>query len=250
LKDSNFFHYWKYNKPGDRIDKIDIHEPWNEILATYVKDGMVRYGDLKKNSAHMKKIDAYLEALGKADVMNFSREDLLAFWINAYNAFIVELILNHYPVKSIKDIKNPWKQKSWLAAGERLSLDDIEHKKLRKDLNEPRIHFAIVCASKGCPELYNKAFRGKDIHTALNKVALSFFASRKNFFIEQSGSVTNLYLSRIFKWSGSDFGTTEKERISFILPFLNKDDVDRINNARKVKIKYLDYDWSLNVKRD
>lgn len=194
----------------------------------------------------MKKLDTYLEVLGKANIKNFSLEGLLAFWINAYNSFTVKLILNHYPLKSIRDIKDPWKQKIWLAAGERFSLNDIEHNILRKDLNEPRIHFAIVCASRGCPKLNNKSYKADSIHQELDKITRSFFSASQNFLIKKSGNVTTLYLSRIFKWFGNDFGSNEQQRIDFILPYLSESDAVKINNAQKIKVKYLNYDWSLN----
>lgn len=228
------------------IQKNDLHDPWNDILNDYVEDGVVSYGKLKSSARDMQKLDNYLEALGKADLKTYSRDERLAYWINAYNAFTVKLILNHYPVKSIRDIKDPWKRKIWLAAGERLGLDDIEHKKLRHELQEPRIHFAIVCASIGCPELYNNAFRAKDLDQTLDKVARSFFSDRKNIFVELSGDNTILHLSRIFKWFGSDFGKSDQERIDFILPYLKKADAGKIKNTKKIKIKFLDYDWGLN----
>lgn len=234
------------NAAVDAGQKSGIHEAWNEILSTYVQNGRVGYGDLKKNPSDMHKLNAYIDALGKADISGFDRKDRLAFWTNAYNAFTLKLILGNHPLKSIRDIKNPWKQKVWLAAGQRLSLDDVEHIKLRKDLKEPRIHFAIVCASIGCPDLYNKAFFAADIYTVFGARARSFFASPKNFFIKQSETETVLYISKIFKWFAGDFGKNKKERIEFILPFLTESSAARIKNAQKVTIKYLDYDWSLN----
>jgi hypothetical protein len=230
------------------IQENDLHDPWNDILNDYVKNGGVSYGKLKSSERDMQKLDNYLEALGKADVKTYSRDERLAFWINAYNAFTVKLILNHYPLKSIRDIKKPWKRKIWLAAGEQLSLNDMEHQKLRNELQEPRIHFAIVCASIGCPELYNNAFRAKNLDQTLDKVARSFFSAHKNIIVELSGDNTILHLSRIFKWFGKDFGKNDQERIEFILPYLNKADTGKINNAKKIKIKFLDYDWSLNGK--
>ena len=202
----------------------------------------------ESSHSYMKKLNGYLNTLEKADIENFSRPALLAFWINAYNAFTVKLILNNYPLKSIKDIKKPWKQKIWIASGKRLSLDDIEHEILRKKFKEPRIHFAIVCASKGCPPLYGKAYQSKTIMGTLNEISRSFFTSPRNFSIEQSGDVVTVYLNRIFKWFGDDFGRNNQERIDFIRPYLSTNYSDMITGAGKINVKYLDYDWSLNGK--
>ncbi len=226
--------------------KPNIHRPWQQILTAYVSNGVVNYSDLKEEQTDWKKLDAYLDALGKADIRSFSREELLAFWINAYNAFTVKLILDHYPVGSIKDIPNAWEQKVWHAAGQLVSLNDIEQIKLRRELNEPRMHFAIVCASRGCPDLRDRAFRVDNVNKMLDESARSFFRQLKNFRMEQSSSIVTLFLSQIFQWYGSDFGKTDKERIAFICTYLPKDAAATIIHAKKVEIKYLDYDWSLN----
>ena len=133
-----------------------LHATWDKLLHKYVKDGRVDYNGFSRD---IKVLDGYLEKLEKEDTSGYSPEEKLAFWINAYNAFTVKLILNHYPIKSIRKISNPWGQRIWKAAGQILSLDYIEHKILRREFKEPRIHFAIVCASIGCPDLQNAAFR-------------------------------------------------------------------------------------------
>lgn len=228
------------------VEKPNIHESWNQILAASVRDGVVNYSGLKENQADRKKLDAYLDELCKSDISAFSRAQRLAFWINAYNAFTIKLILNHYPVRSIKDIPHAWDQKAWCAAGERLSLNDIENIKLRQELKEPRIHFALVCASKGCPDLQTSAYRADSLNKMLDDTARSFFQQPKNFQAEKSGSTVIVYLSRIFQWYGNDFGKTDKERIAFMLPFLPKDAAAAITQAQKIEIKYIAYDWSLN----
>lgn len=228
------------------MEKPDIHGHWNQIISTYVRDGSVNYRGLKENQADRQKLDAYLDGLCKADISAFSGEQLLAFWINAYNAFTIKLILDHYPVRSIKDIPNAWEQKIWCAAGTRLSLNDIEQIKLRKELKDPRIHFAIVCASKGCPDMQNRAYRADNANQMLDDTARLFFRQPKNFQAKKSGSTLILNLSQIFQWYGNDFGKTDKERIAFMLPFLPKDGAAAITQAQKIEIKYIEYDWSLN----
>jgi hypothetical protein len=228
------------------LQKPDGYDTWDRILTSYVHDGVVNYRRLKNNPADMKKFAAYLNDLCTADLKAFSKEELLAFWINAYNAFTIKLILDHYPVSSIKDIPNAWEQKIWCAAGARMSLNDIEQIKLRKELKDPRIHFALVCASKGCPDLLNRAYRAEDINGMLDTAARSFFQQPKNFRIQQANSTITLYLSQIFQWYGTDFGKTDRERIDFIGQFLAKDAAAKIAPDKQVSIRYIAYDWSLN----
>ena len=227
---------------------VNLHADWDFILKKYVHEGKVDYNQIITTPADLKRLNDYLTTLKNTDVSLLSRDERLAFWINSYNAFTVKLILNHYPLKSIKDIKDPWKQKLWYAANERMSLDDIEHIKLRKELREPRIHFAIVCASIGCPALYPEAFEKDIIEQMLNLVTRNFFLERRNFHLETSEKISTIYLNRIFKWFKSDFGKDDKQIVKFILLYLKKQDRDIINASDALKIKYLPYDWSLNDK--
>ena len=225
---------------------VNLHAEWDFILKKYVLEGKVNYNKIISTTADLKRLNDYLITLGNAEVSLLKRDERLAFWINAYNAFTVKLILNHYPLKSIKDLKNPWKQKLWYADNQKLSLDDIEHIKLRKEFREPRIHFAIVCASIGCPVLYPEAFEKDNIEQLLNRVSRHFLAERRNFHLKTSGDNTTIYLNRIFKWFKNDFGKDDKQIVEFIIPYLQKKDRDLINVSDAVKIKHLDYDWSLN----
>ncbi|MFC1585568.1 DUF547 domain-containing protein [Fibrobacterota bacterium] len=230
--------------PGTESESI--HAPWSSLLQAHVKKGNVDYSGLKADKEHMNLLEKYLKVLGKTEIADYSRQEKLAFWINAYNAFTIKLIINHYPVKSIKDIKKPWKEKIWTAAGETLSLDDIEHKKLRKELKEPRIHFAIVCASIGCPDLDNLAFLPENMEERLNDRARYFFTQGKNFRLEVEGEETRVYVSSIIKWFSDDFGRDQSERLSFISKYLDPQTAARVKNTAGVKLKYLDYDWKLN----
>jgi hypothetical protein len=223
-----------------------LHVTWDKLLQKYVKDGTVDY---KGFSGDIKVLDSYLEQLEKKDLSNCSPEEKLAFWINAYNAFTVKLILNHYPIESIRKISNPWGRRVWKAAGQTISLDHIEHKILRQEFKEPRIHFTIVCASIGCPDLQNFAFRGDKIEEQLGLAAGKFFASAKHFRIKKDGDTVIIYTSKIFNWFGKDFGKNKEERIAFMLTYLDQSTADKIKKAKSVKIKYLDYDWNLNAPR-
>jgi hypothetical protein len=164
------------------VETSGLHNTWDKLLHKYVKDGIVDY---KGFASDIKVLDGYLEQLEKENISGYSPAEKLALWINAYNAFTVKLILNHYPIKSIRKISNPWGQPVWKVAGQTLSLDYIEHKILRREFREPRIHFAIVCASIGCPDLQSFAFRGDKIKEQLDLAAREFFASAKHFRIKK-----------------------------------------------------------------
>ena len=158
-----------------------LHDPWDVILKEYSKDGWVDYARLKKNR---KSLDEYLRALRNmqpAEEKKLSRDQRLAFWINAYNALAVKTILDHYPIKkawgfaalaypekSIKQIKGGFDGIKHKIAGRKLTLNDLENDILRGELNEPRIHFAIVCASIGCPLLRGEAYRAKNLDAQLD----------------------------------------------------------------------------------
>ena len=128
---------------AEQAPPADLHAAWDVLLQKHVSDGNVDYKAFQRSEAQL---DAYLATLGATDPSSLSRNGQLAYWINAYNAFTLKLILNHYPVKSIRKLERPWKQRFWMAAGKMHSLDQIEHAILRRKFKEPRIHFAIVCA--------------------------------------------------------------------------------------------------------
>ncbi|MBO0321413.1 DUF547 domain-containing protein [Muricauda sp. CAU 1633] len=209
------------------------HEVWNTLLKNHVdENGNVKYSVFKQDAAQL---NDYLSHLAQHPPSpTWSKEDSLAYYINLYNAATVKLIVDHYPVESIKDIPNRW-DKKWIYVGNStLSLNHIEHEILRK-MNEPRIHFAINCASYSCPKLLNEAFMPEKMEQQLNQVAQDFVNDpTKNRF--ENGEAQ---LSKIFKWYKGDF-TEDTSLLEFINPYLKNpigSDAD---------IDYLDYDWSLN----
>lgn len=223
--------------------KAPTHEKWTAMLQKYVSnDGKVNYKGIKADAA---KLDEYLAVLSKqAPGKNWTKNEQLAYWINAYNAFTVKLIVDNYPVKSIKDL-NPgisvifvntvWDKNFIKIAGNEMSLNDIEHKKLRK-MGEPRIHFAIVCASKSCPKLSNKAYEAATLDQQLTQSAKDFLADPS----KNKVSANNPKLSKIFDWFGGDFKVNGKSKIDFINQFTT------VKMAPNADISYLNYDWSLN----
>ncbi len=221
------------NFQQDQNQDKGIHASWNVLLQQYVDaDGNVDYHSWKKSQTDL---DKYIQLLEKTPPANYwDKNDSLAYFINAYNAVTVKLILDNYPLKSIRDIKDPWDSKSLNLPNNRLTLNDIEHKVLRK-MDDPRIHFAINCASASCPQLSNEAFRASKVQKQLEEATALFINDTSKNQISEK----NIGLSKIFLWFSKDFGS-KKERIAFIQKYSQKSFKD---NA---KIKYQEYDWSLN----
>lgn len=210
------------------------HRLWNELLAKYVSlKGNVDYNGFKQDS---KNLSSYISTLQEdySRIEEYSKTQKLAYWINAYNALTIDLILRNYPLNSIKDIKDPWDQRLWKFGDQWLNLNDIEHKILRK-MDEPRIHFAIVCASESCPKLLNKAYSANNLEELLSIATKDFLSDpSKNELSENS-----IKLSKIFKWFSKDFKTDGS-----LIEFLNQYSEITINeNAKK---SYKDYSWELN----
>ena len=177
----------------------DSHQQWDDLLAKYVDDeGNVDYKAFKNDEAAL---DTYLQLLGgNAPEESAAREEKLVYYINLYNAATVKLILEHYPLESIKDIKSPWAKK-WIKVGQHtLSLGAIEHKILRK-LNEPRIHFAINCASYSCPKLSNRAYTLERLEEQLEAATKEFVNDTRRNRIDTAYAE----ISEIFKWYKADF---------------------------------------------
>lgn len=209
------------------------HKLWSELLSKHVSEsGEVNYKSFKKDSVKLKDYISYLSKNMPSD--SASKNEKLAYWINLYNVLTVDLIVRHYPIKSIKDIKNPWKQRLWKTANLNYNLDEIEHDILRK-MNEPRIHFAIVCASISCPKLQNKAFKANTLEAQLTKATKAFLADNTKNEITKN----QLKLSKIFKWFSKDFETNGN-----VIDFINLYTSTTI--SEDAKINYKNYNWNLN----
>ena len=209
------------------------HDRFNDLLQKHVSsEGHVNYKNIKAERAIL---TSYIRSLGKnIPNNNWSKEEKLAYWINAYNAMTIDLILRHYPVSSIKDIKDPWKQRFWQLGDKWYNLDEIEHQIIRK-MNEPRIHFALVCAAVSCPKLYNKAFTASTLEEDLTKLTREFLADTSKNNISKN----NLKLSKIFSWFTKDF-----KQEGSLIAFLNQyTDVEISKNAKK---QFNTYNWDLN----
>ncbi len=234
-----------WTQVGTASETID-HNAWDQILSKHVKlakDGVNRvdYAALKKNDTAT--LTQYLAALQAIEIEKYPKNEQFAFWVNLYNAATVDVILKHYPLESIKDIgllgKGPWKDKSLKVSGKALSLDDIEHGILRPIWKDVRIHYAVNCASIGCPNLAPKAYSADRLEPMLEEAARSYINHPRGFARVDGVLVA----SSIFNWYVDDWG----------------DQAAVLNHARKyasdktkailgtdTEIDSHDYDWSLN----
>ena len=209
------------------------HASWDTFLKTHVnKDGDVNY---KAINANQEPLSNYLEFLSQNPPKDsWSKNEKLSYWINAYNAFTIKLIIDNYPIKSIKDIKQPWDKKFFKIGDAAMSLNDIEHEILRK-MNEPRIHFAIVCASYSCPKLQNEAFTAENLEDQLVDATKAFLADENRNEISEN----SIKISKIFDWFSKDF-----KQNGSLIDFLNQyTEITISSNAKK---RFKDYNWALN----
>lgn len=220
------------------------HAALDALLKEHVNAaGMVDYRKLKTNAA---RLDAYLALLGRQTPQSaWPAADRLAYWLNAYNAFTLRLVLDHYPIASIKDIttgpnipmiNTPWTRKFIRLGQQTYSLDEIEHDIVRRQFNEPRIHFALVCAARSCPPLRAEAYVGSRLSAQLEEQARRFF----NDPAKNDLQGTPPRLSKIMDWYGGDFS---KEGQS-VLKWVNRYAVRPL--PPHTRFAYLAYDWGLN----
>lgn len=214
------------------------------------------YKNLTKEESRLDRVLENFEKVTRKEFSSWSSNQRLSFLINAYNAFTLKLIVKRYPVKTIKEIgiwffgkpvHSPWEKKFFSLFGEETNLDTIEHGVIRKDYSEPRIHFALVCASVGCPKLQSTPFIPTMIEEQLGKAARVFLGdSEKNKFNPEKNQ---MQLSQIFEWYGEDFGSDKKAQIKTILDLGGRSKNWEHNNLDQVDISYLEYDWRLNDKK-
>ena len=218
--------------PAPPVVEAD-HSIWEGLLAQYVTStGQVDYSGLRKK---LDLLDQYLDNLQQYPPHETdSPNATMAYWINAYNAFTVKLILENMPISSIMKLDNGkvWDRKWVQLDGRTLSLNDIEHKILRKTFKDARIHFAVNCAAASCPPLYNRAWTASNLESALDQQTRRFINNSQYNQI----SKTDLQLSKIFEWYASDFGE--------IVPYINR--YSSIYVAKNATVNFVEYDWSLN----
>ncbi|MGL3662847.1 DUF547 domain-containing protein [Pseudomonas aeruginosa] len=236
------------------------HGAWNELLERHVqwsRDGVASTVDYPALEGQRPALDAYLaqlSAVSQAQFAGWSRDQRLAFLINAYNAFTVQLILDHYPLASIKEIgglfSSPWKRRFIALLGQTLSLDDLEHGLIRERgvYDEPRIHFVVNCASIGCPALRPQALVADQLDEQLEDSLWRFLSDRQRNRFDRPAD--RLLVSKIFDWYSEDFvrqaGSVDRY-LAERAHWLSNDPAEQQRIRRGTQLGYLDYDWSLNV---
>lgn len=211
------------------------YDSWKSILEDYVCKEGVNYNGIKSSSNILNSTDLEFKSLTEAEFKNLSKDSQLAWLINLYNFYTIKLIVENLPLKTgIRDIKKPWDQKYVPLFNEMVSLNHIEHEIIRKQYDEPRIHFALVCASKGCPSLSNELFTENNLISLLDKQAKDFLSDKNRNRVEGK----KIFLSEIFSWYGSDFNNKHGSYKKYVLKTLKLEG--------KYSFKFIPYDWSLN----
>lgn len=245
------------------------YSDYDAVLKKFVNEkAMVNYNKLK---AQRHQLDAFVTSLGKLSRQTYDKwndKQKIAFWLNAYNGLTMKSIIDNYPIKSswlksriwprnsIRQISGVWDKITYNVMGKKLTLEHIEHEILRKRFNEPRIHMAMVCAAMGCPPLRGAPYQGVKLDEQLDDQTRKFLNNPDKFKINSSKDT--LYLSEIFKWFAEDFiskyspknniGNLDKKKsamLNFIASYLTEAQ-KRYVLSGKFKVKYINYDWSLN----
>jgi len=241
-----------------------IGERMQLILQEHVNEkGMVNYDALKSNETRVDTLYKQMSSVDQESFDRWSKDKQLAFLMDVYNLYTLKLILKHHPVESISKIKPEWKiwdQKEWKLLGNTVSLNDIEHKIIRPDYKEPRIHFTLVCAAISCPPLQNYSYmwiaeRNKDLGKAMDEPTREFLANPGSFRIDQKGN--KVYVSKLLEWYGDDFkekftpksgyagSDKQKAVIDFFAQYLDQSDAAWLKKGG-YEIVWLEYDWKLN----
>lgn len=254
--------------------QVFSYDDYAVVLKEYADAaGMVNY---KKLKTHREKLDTFVDTMDKLDPNIYSKwnnEEKIAFWLNAYNAFTLKVIIENYPIKasvltsiyypknSIRQIPGVWDKIAFKVMGRDYTLANIEHKILRREFAEPRIHMAMVCAAMGCPVLRDEPYIGERLGEQLDDQSRKFLAEATNFKFNPEKQV--LHISSIFKWFGKDFikayakakpdkrySVKDQAILEFVSTYLDKGHAFFRPLKKTVKVKYLHYDWSLNEQKN
>lgn len=231
-----------WNVPAMALDHS--HAAFSKILKQQVNNGRVNYSALKADQAPLKSYLDTLAAVDKSEFSGWNDTQQMVYLTNLYNAATLQLIVDNYPVKSIKKIgglfSGPWSQKVVRLFGDKVTLDNVEHDILRKDYSEARLHFALVCAAKGCPPLRAEAYDASRFAEQLDAQGKIYMSDSSINRVADGGST--VYLSKIFDWFSGDFVKQSGSVVAFVKPYLPKGDT----LSSDPSIRYSNYDWSLN----
>jgi hypothetical protein len=220
---------------GQDIKEHVSHSSWDALLSRHVtSEGKVNYDGFKSDIA---KLDAYLNLIGNNEAKpGWTQAEKKAFWLNTYNAWTIKLVLERYPVNSIKDVSaKPWDKRFIKVGANTLTLNDIENKIIRRQFKDARIHFAVNCAAISCPKLSNKAFTAINVEKELDRLTKEFLKTDNVNLIEKSAQ-----LSKIFEWYAADFIEESESVLKFV------EQHSGMTFHPKVKVSYLEYNWKLN----
>jgi hypothetical protein len=222
-----------------------LHDPLDRLLGQFVRSGLVRYHAWAESTQARQELTAYVDMLEAQRPAELTPSGELAYWINLYNAATLELVLAHYPVKSIKDIggilRSPWKREIVRVADRALTLNDIENEIIRPRFKDARIHFALNCASRGCRPLAAEAFRAELLDAQLDQVCRAALNDER--WVALRGR--QLILTKIFEWYRSDFVQDAGSIAAFVGRY-HRGVADAAAKGR-LDIEFSDYDWSLNA---
>lgn len=216
------------------------HSKFDELLKANVdENGMVDYSSFKSN----KDFDVYIKSIAEADVNNLSKEDKLAFYLNAYNATVIKNVLDHLPIASPMDVDGFFKKITHQIAGNEITLDKLEHDYAMK-IEPVLIHFGLVCAAISCPKLLRKAYNGKTVFQQLEENGKEFLNDPSKNWLDKENNI--LYLSEIFKWFKKNFEERYGSLQKAAEHFMNESDKSFVKE-NTVEVKFNKYNWQLNT---
>ncbi len=226
------------------------HARWDAVLQAHVEDGWVQYGAIRDDPAELDTYLASLAAVKPEELAGFSREQAMALWINAYNALTVATLVRRGPVDSIRDIDGVWSAIEHDVAGQRVTLDHVEHQILRERYPDPWLHVALVCGARSCPILEDRAYTAANLQPMMARAAKRFAHDEERN--RWDPETRTLRVSRIFEWFGADFVARYAavvggdDETAAIRGFFAAHLVDPDIAGEEVRVEYLDYDWQLN----
>jgi hypothetical protein len=249
------------------------HAILDTVLTGFVQAGRVDYAALKVGRAGLDRYLSQVASVSEAEFTSWPEAERIAYLINAYNAYVLETVIDNYPIKrsgffkkltspkrfsfpdnSVRHIDGVFDGITHAVAGKEMTLDGIEHGVLRAEYNEPRIHFALVCAAVSCPSLREEAFRGDRLDEQLDDQGRTFLNDPRFNRFESEGR--EVYLSKIFDWFGDDFrqfasatGYQDDETVNGVLTFVSRYLIERVGEfleSGDYRVQFLSYDWTLN----
>jgi hypothetical protein len=247
---------------GEQIQQPSVtfdpnYTTYADVLAGFVTGETVDYAALSRDRASLDSVVAQFATISGEELEQFSPNEQLAFWINAYNALTLRSVIDHYPVNSIKDIDGVWDKQKWLVAGHQVTIDHIEHGLLRPTYQDARVHFAVNCASIGCPPLLGTPYLGATINEQLDLMSARFVNHpSRNIIDAGTGTITT---TELFVWFGEDFvvkydgsriyGYLKSEEaavLNFMRVYANEELATTLDSRSEWRFEHSPYDWNLN----